>query len=69
MMVYTRVPSFSSTVEEFLTGSEWPQSTINLSLCKHYTYQNRGALALHEQSDGPGGHSEEVYPENQWLRL
>ncbi len=32
-------------------------------------YQNRGALALHERSDGPDGHSGEVYPENQWLRL
>jgi hypothetical protein len=69
MMVYTRVPSFSSTVEEFLTGSEWSQSTINLLLCKHNAYQNRGVLVPHERSDGPGGHSEEVYPENQWLHL
>ena len=66
MTVYTRVPSFSSTVDEFLTGSESSQSTIDLSsLCKYNAYQNRGALVLHERLDGPDGRSEEVYPENQ----
>jgi hypothetical protein len=29
MMVYTRVPSFSSTVEEFLTGSGFPHSACD----------------------------------------
>lgn len=70
MMVYTIVPSFSSTVEEFLTGSGFLHSTCDprASGVQTGAYQNRGAPALHEPSDDPDGRSGGACPGNQWLR-
>jgi hypothetical protein len=68
MMVYTRFPSFSSTVEEFLTGSALLHSTGHPSADETGAYQNRGAPALHERSGGPDGRSGGACPGSQWLR-